>query len=197
MTIDIPQLVVHAFTSATSAGVRPWVRARIVASSFQSGAYAKARIVEAQDIPCTGRIVRSAIAAPTSALALHLGSGVVQILWQHENQEAVDYYIVQVASSLSGAYQSLSESNAYTTHLTIHNLPIGQALYFRVCAIGKNKLPSDWTQVKLGKKQSIQASLLVTSLSGSIVKKGAMFHCKDKSGQSMMTATCLADFVVE
>lgn len=121
-------------------------------------------------------------AAPTNALAVHIGQGAVALAWEPSVDE-VRHYEVWASSNLAGPYFKYMNSIFNEPRGVVFNVPVGSTAYFRVRALGVDGNYSSFEQAYRGVLQYPQASMSVEAIAGSIIPEGAVFGVADTAGR--------------
>lgn len=140
----------------------------------------QAGIKQGYNFPIQVGITAASIAAPTNALAKHLGQGVVFATWQHSTPAKVDYYEVWASTNFGGPYTPYQHNRFRKPRAFLANVPVGITAYFQVRAVGYNGALSSFAQVKQGKLERPTISLKVRAITGSTIAAGEIFTCPDQ-----------------
>lgn len=113
------------------------------------------------------------------ALAVHIGSGVVQIHADHPDYDAVKYFEVVTSDSLTGDYFDISNNRFSGPDGFIYGFIPGRTIYMKIRAIGVDNSVSSWAQIKLGKVSTGNIVMQCRGVQGSSIPAGSTFtHAK-------------------
>jgi hypothetical protein len=115
------------------------------------------------------------ISQPINPLAVHIGSGVIQLYVLPPASGTLRRYEIQCAFAMAGPYQSYSNWFFTDKDAYIYGFAIGRNVYVRIRAIDVDGSVSEWEQAKLGLIQTVEVLAECSCIEGSRIPEGARF----------------------
>lgn len=120
-------------------------------------------------------------AAPTNAVAAHIGQGAVVVAFDPP-AGPVNYYEIFASENLAGPYVRYMNGIFTVPRGVLHNIPIGVIAYLQVRAVNDDGA-GPFAQIYKGTVSKPTVLMNVTSIKGSRIPKGAIFAVPDTAGR--------------
>lgn len=123
----------------------------------------------------------SAPSVPQNVLAAHVGGGAVLLQWQYPATGTPVKYEVWAGIALTGTYTLLPNGTFTELCGYVRNVPLGDNVYFQVCAINAAGEASNFAQASRGAFDYPTFMARVKAVKNSVIPAGSVFVVIDKS----------------